>query len=232
VTYAVLTGPATIAGNLVTVTGSGTVVLSASQAASGGYAAAVATTSFTVGLPFTLATTAGSASGESVSPGSAASFTLMLSPAVGTAFPDPIKLSVTGLSTGATASFSPASTIAAGSGTTTVMLTIQTTNTQTARNQQPTHGNPLAPVALGFLILPLLGMKAAQKRLRQMPRLGAVLLAAGLSLGAVLGISCCAGSQPPSGSSTAEAQTYTLAVAATDTTTNAQSTMSIALTIQ
>ena len=49
VTYAVLAGPAMIAGSLVTVTGSGTVVLWANQAASGGYAAAVATTSFTIG---------------------------------------------------------------------------------------------------------------------------------------------------------------------------------------
>ncbi len=48
VTYAVVSGPATIAGNIVTLTGAGTVVLSASQAASGNYAAATATTSFTV----------------------------------------------------------------------------------------------------------------------------------------------------------------------------------------
>jgi hypothetical protein len=49
VTYAVVSGPATISGNQVTVTGAGTVVLSASQAASGDYvAAAIVTTSFTV----------------------------------------------------------------------------------------------------------------------------------------------------------------------------------------
>jgi hypothetical protein len=49
VTYAVVSGPATISGNQVTVTGAGTVVLSASQAASGNYtAAAIVTTSFTV----------------------------------------------------------------------------------------------------------------------------------------------------------------------------------------
>jgi hypothetical protein len=49
VTYAVVSGPATISGNQVTVTGAGTVVMSASQAASGNYgAAATVTTSFTV----------------------------------------------------------------------------------------------------------------------------------------------------------------------------------------
>jgi Immunoglobulin domain len=49
VTYSVVSGPATISGNTVTLTGTGTVVLSANQAASGNYAAATATTSFTVG---------------------------------------------------------------------------------------------------------------------------------------------------------------------------------------
>ena len=48
VTYSVTSGPATIAGATVTLTGVGQVMLSASQAASGNYAAATATTSFTV----------------------------------------------------------------------------------------------------------------------------------------------------------------------------------------
>jgi hypothetical protein len=48
VTYTVVSGPATIMGSTVTLTGSGTVMLSASQVANGNYAAATATTSFTV----------------------------------------------------------------------------------------------------------------------------------------------------------------------------------------
>ncbi len=48
VTYSVTSGPATISGNMVTLTGVGTVVLSASQVANGNYTAATATTSFTV----------------------------------------------------------------------------------------------------------------------------------------------------------------------------------------
>lgn len=48
VTYSVVSGPATISGNMVTLTGAGTVVLSATQAASGNYTATAATTSFTV----------------------------------------------------------------------------------------------------------------------------------------------------------------------------------------
>jgi len=48
VTYAVTSGPATISGSTVTLTGAGTVVLSASQTATTNYAASTASTSFTV----------------------------------------------------------------------------------------------------------------------------------------------------------------------------------------
>jgi hypothetical protein len=48
VTYSVVSGPATISGNTVTLTGVGTVVLNASQVANGNYTAATANTSFTV----------------------------------------------------------------------------------------------------------------------------------------------------------------------------------------
>jgi hypothetical protein len=51
VTYTVVSGPAAMSGNIVTLTGAGTVVLSASQVASGNYAGATATTSFTVAYP-------------------------------------------------------------------------------------------------------------------------------------------------------------------------------------
>jgi hypothetical protein len=119
--------------------------------------------------------------------------------------------------------------IAAGSAATTVTLSIQTTSTQTERNEQPISRNPLAPLALGFLLLPLLGMKAEHRRLRQMPRLPAVLLAVGLSLGAVLGMSGCAGG---SMATKPVAQTYTVVVTATDTTTKVQSSTNLTLTVQ
>ena len=49
-TYTVVSGPATISGAKVTLTGLGTVVLQASEAADSNYAAATKTASFTVGL--------------------------------------------------------------------------------------------------------------------------------------------------------------------------------------
>jgi hypothetical protein len=59
ITYSIVSGPATIAGNVLTVTGAGTVVVHASQAASGSYSAATATTSFGVVQGTTAALTFG-----------------------------------------------------------------------------------------------------------------------------------------------------------------------------
>lgn len=74
-------------------------------------------------------------------------------------------------------------------------------------------------------------MKAARERLRQMPRLLAVLLAVGISLGAVLGISGCAGgSTIPTATTTP--QSYTVVVTATDNVTQAKSMTNLTLTVQ
>src|SRR5262249_12787119 len=48
ITYSVVSGPATVSGNIVTLTGVGSVTLEASQAASGPYAAATRQTTFDV----------------------------------------------------------------------------------------------------------------------------------------------------------------------------------------
>jgi hypothetical protein len=56
VTYSVTSGPATIVGNTVTLTGSGAVVLGASQAATTDYTAATASTSFTVNPALSITT--------------------------------------------------------------------------------------------------------------------------------------------------------------------------------
>jgi hypothetical protein len=57
ITYSVTSGPATISGNTVTLNGSGTVVLGASQVASGNYATATASTSFVVNPTLSITTT-------------------------------------------------------------------------------------------------------------------------------------------------------------------------------
>jgi hypothetical protein len=240
VTYAVVGGPATITGNVVTLTDVGTVVLSASQAASEAYAPATATTSFTVasGFSITTGTSTGSGSGTSsgssagssiasatTTPGGTATYGLAMVPA-GTTYPDPVSFSVlpSSLPTGAIAIFNP-KTIPANSPAVPVKLTIQTSTSQTARNQQPSSGLPLAAVALGFLLLPLAG----RKRLRKMPRLWVMLIAMAVSLGAVLGLTGCGGG---SGFFNQPAQSYNVTVIATDLQTNATVETNLTLTVQ
>ena len=234
VAYAVVSGPATVSGNMITLTGTGTVVLSANQTPTAYYAGATTTTSFTVVAPFTLtsATSSGSSAGSaSVAPGAVASFSFTLTPGIGGTFLDAIAFSATGLPAGATATFSP-TTIAAGAAATSVTLSIQTANGQTASNEEPLKNRPVGPVALGFLLLPLLSMKAVRKRLRQMPRLSMMLAATGLSLGAVLGLSGCAGGSASPQSSTPTAQSYTVVVIAKDVSTGVQGTTNFTLTVQ
>jgi hypothetical protein len=229
VSYTVASGPATISGSTVTLTGAGTVVLNASQAASGGYAPATATTSFTIAAQtFTLTPGSSPGSGSATTtPGGTASYALMLTPSSGTTFPNPVTFSVTGLPTGATATFSPA-TLPAGSGATSVTLAIQTNNSQTARDEKSPSTRPLAPVALGLLFLPLVGMKSTRKRLRQIPRLSAMLAFAALSFGAAMSLSGCSSN----GSSSQPAKSYTIVVTAKDATTGTQASTNLALTVQ
>jgi hypothetical protein len=235
ITYSVLSGPATIVGNLVTLTGAGTVVLQATQAASGNYAAATAQTSFPVTQPaFTLAaassgTAANTGSGPVV-PGSPATFSLVLAP-MGTAYPDPISLSASGLPLGATAVFSPAS-IPAGSSATPITLTIETSNTESARTAPPVGvGNGIGvvgggslPIVLSCLLLPLAGWRRARQRL-QLLMLGII----ALSLGAILGLSGCGTS---SGFFNQSPQTYTVKVTATDIKTGATASTNVTLLVQ
>jgi hypothetical protein len=234
VTYAVVSGPATISGSTVTLTGTGTVVLSASQAASGNYAAATTTISFTVTATagFTLTSTSGTGSTAgtaTVAPGGVATFTLMLAPGSGTTYPDALTLTASGYPPGATVSFSPSATIPAGSASSPVTLTIQTSNSQTARNERPFSGGPLAPLALGFFLLPLAGMKSVRRRLRQMPRLTAALAIMVLSLGSLLGLSGC-GCSGAAANQTATSST--VPVTATDKTTGAHSSINLTLNVQ
>ena len=234
--YAVVSGPATIANATVTLTGAGTVVLSATQVASGNYTGATVNASFDVAAGFTLSPTpgTGSTSGTAtVAAGAAATFTLTLSPGGVATYPDAVTFTATGLPAGATATFSPA-TIPAGSAAVPVTLTIQTSS-QTAHlngnsiengiengkkngNEKPASSSPFAPLTLAFLLLPLVGIKSVRNRLRHLPQLTVAMAVMVLSLGAVLGLTGCGSSSSPA----ATAKTYAVVVTATDTVTAAQ----------
>ncbi|AEU38792.1 NHL repeat containing protein [Granulicella mallensis] len=228
VTYAVVSGPATISGSTVTLTGVGTVVLSANQERIGNYGVASATTSFTVTADvFTLASGSSPASATTTA-GGMVSYSLTLTPGAGTKFPNTVAFGVTGLPTGATATFSPV-TLPAGSGATTVTLTIQTSNAQTARNENSPLKGSLATMAFALLILPLAGMTSLRKR--QLLRLSVMLAIATLSLGAMLSLSGCGGNHGSS-SSSPTAQNYALVMTAMDAATGAKSSANLTLTVQ
>jgi Kef-type K+ transport system membrane component KefB len=83
-------------------------------------------------------------------------------------------------------------------------------------------------VALGFLLLPLAGMKTVRRRLRQMPRLTVALAVMVLFLGTLLGLSGCGGDAASSQTATS----YTVVVTATDVTTGAHTSVNVTLNIQ
>ncbi|MEO9073284.1 MAG: NHL repeat-containing protein [Edaphobacter sp.] len=206
VTYSVTSGPATIAGNTVTLTGVGTVVLSASQAATTSYAAATATTSFTVAaapvLDFSMSTT--TTQTQSVYRGSAATFIFSLAPTSG-AYPGVVTFAATGLPGGAMATFSPSS-LATNSGAQTVTLTVQTLDVAGL-------SQPISPrgglIAFALLFLPLAGTRRMRRIALKLGGRTSLALLLLLSLGAVAGLSGCGDNLHSS------AQNYTITMTAT-----------------
>ncbi len=143
-----------------------------------GTAAPVA--SFTVSSP---------TSPQSVQPGSTATYTITVTPQSG-AFTNPVALTASGLPTGATANFMPASITPGGSAATSI-LTIQTAEQVAEKTGRQW---PLAaPVALaGFALFFFPG-----KRRRRWVALGILLFA---SLGAIASLTGCGGGFPLQGS--------------------------------
>jgi len=143
-------------------------------------------------------------------PGATAVVTFTVSPVNATTLLATVTLSVSGLPTGATYSFSPAM-VAAGSGTTTVTLTVQIP--QTLARTQPAGGmgrsidssmarstdhstrRKLAAFALALWLLPFAGrMRRAGKKLG---RLMSVLLWIGAGITATMGLSGCGFASTP-----------------------------------
>lgn len=149
----------------------------------------------------------------------------MLTPPAGAVFPDAINFTTSGLPVGAAATFTPA-TIAAGSGTTTVTLTVQTSPNQSNNIRTPLPENPLAPVALGFLLLPLATLKRVR---RLLPNLLSLVAIAALLLSSSMGLSGCSNSDSKS---TPAAKTYTMVVTATDMTTSMKNSTTLTLIVQ
>jgi flavin reductase (DIM6/NTAB) family NADH-FMN oxidoreductase RutF len=155
---------------------------------------------------FTLTTTSSS---QTVQPGGAATYTFPVTPAGGTDLPAALAFSVSGLPTGFTATFNPAS-LAAGSPATTVTLTIDVPLTATLqRNMQPGKGLPL--VALGMLLPWAGGIRRTRAWLR---RLTVLVITLVVACGVATLIGCGGGGSSGGGGGT-QSQTYNITVTAT-----------------
>jgi sugar lactone lactonase YvrE len=217
VTYAVVSGPATISGSTVTLTGAGTVLLSASQAASGNFAAATTTTSFQAVTDFSVSSPvsgSGSGTSQTTTSGGTATFTLDLTPSIGTTLPMLTTLTVSGMPSGVTATITPASwtkqsasswSLPANTALGAVSMTFQLPSA-TARLDHPDQpGQRLPPLLWGILLLPFAGrMRRAAKRLN---RTISILLFLAAGIVTLAGISGCSSN---GGSSTKQTQTYTM----------------------
>jgi hypothetical protein len=162
------------------------------------YTTATATVVLTVGDFFSLEL--GSAPTQTVQQGADASYSLTVAPIGLATLPADVTFTATGLPPDATITFSPA-TIPAGSPATKVAVTIHT-STQSAANTGSSQGSQ-GPVALGMLLLPMLGIVGLRKRLGKIPQFRAAVVLGVLSLGAIMGLTGCAaicnvGPQPTS----------------------------------
>jgi hypothetical protein len=146
---------------------------------------------------FTISSTTGT---QTVAPGDSANYTLTVTPQNGS-FTSSISFSASGLPTGATASFQPA-TLTPGSSpaTTTLTIAIPSATTATAANNPSWHVAVSVLALLGFLFLP-------GKRSR---RWFAMVILAAASLGALSALSGCGGGFALTG----PAQSYTITVTA------------------
>jgi hypothetical protein len=156
----------------------------------------------TAPLDFTFTNTGASA--FTVAPRAVAMYSFGLSPMNGT-YASPVSFSVTGLPTGATASFTP-STVAVGGGATTVVMTVQTA-AATAQNSHSPFGRG---IVLALLLLPF-GMKHSLRK----KHIGKMLLFLLLLAGTTAAMSGCGSG---SGLLLQSPQTYTLTVTATSGT--------------
>jgi hypothetical protein len=130
------------------------------------------------------------AASQSMFPGATTSYTFTLAPVSATTFLNDVTVAIDGLPSGSTYTFTP-STIKAGSGSTQVVLNVQTSSSLSARNSLPKNSpsprNEL-PIALGML--GLVGLGTVRKLRHKMPRALLLIL---LTLGSLLPIAALSG---------------------------------------
>jgi hypothetical protein len=148
---------------------------------------------------------------QNIFPGATTTYNFTLAPVGSTTFLNDLTVAVDGLPPGSTYTFTP-STIKAGSGSTQIVLNVQTSSSLSARNSVPQNGpsphNKL-PIALGML--GLVGLGAVRKLRHKMPRTLMLLVLMLGSLLPIAALSGCAG-----GYFTLNPTTFSLTVTGTE----------------
>ena len=188
---------------------------------SSGVSVTVSAQASTVASPFSVDAGTSTPS-QTVLPGGTAVYALTVSPAAGTTLPA-ISLAASGLPAGAIATFSPAK-ITAGSGATSVTLSIQVPPVQSAMLERNSRlGGGMSFLVLGFILMPFGGgIRRSGKRMMRLSCMMVLLFAGAVSL---VGLSGCA-----SGFSSPSAQTYTVTV--TSTAASVSHTTTVNLTVE
>lgn len=159
---------------------------------------------------FSFAVASGTSSSASTIAGGTAGYSLLLSPLITTTLPSAVTITVAGLPSTATFVLTPA-TAAAGSGATPVAFNVTAAQIVAAirTHLPPAHRSPAryAPVALGFLALPLAWF-------RRRKRFGSLLASVCLLLAITGGLTGCI-SDPASGYYGQTPQSYNVTVTAT-----------------
>jgi sugar lactone lactonase YvrE len=159
---------------------------------------------------FTLTVASGGSSTGSTIAGGTASFSLVVTPVITATLPSAVSLTVTGLPPGATGFLNPV-TIAAGSGTTPVTLSVTAAQILAAIHNPPSpaHRSPVryAPIALALMALPLAWF-------RRRKRFGSLFASICLLLVLTAGLTGCI-SDPATGYYGQTPKTYNLTVNAT-----------------
>ena len=178
-----------------------------------------------VASDFTLASTG--ATSQSIPQGSSATYNFTVG-FTGAAISSPITLAVSGLPTGATASFTP-SYIPAGGAVTSFSLTIQTplsAMNRPTRPFAPGSSNSTSSGLLALLLLPAIGLARRSQRMKRLLRNGSSLLvvvfaAASCILFTTLATGCGARNYTGTGAANVTAYMLTVTATATGTTGNA-----------
>jgi hypothetical protein len=184
-----------------------TVMATDSSPAPGPYAGTASYTLLvnTAAAPLGFTFTDTGASAFTAAPGAMATYNFALAPLSGN-YPGAVSFSVTGLPTGATASFTPSS-VAVGAGATPVVMTVQTASATAQNKSNSLFGRG---IVLAFLLLPFVAKRSVREKLK-----GRMLLLVLLMAGVTATLTGCGSTN---GFLLQSPQTYTLTVTATSGT--------------